>query len=68
MTKSEVAVGCLGEVMLELVPLGGATAQLGAAGDTYSKAVYLRHVASNLTVDYIMGMGRMGFQVVSLST
>ncbi|MEL6682608.1 MAG: sugar kinase [Pseudomonadota bacterium] len=61
MTESSVAIGCLGEVMLELVPTAGPQATLGVAGDTYNTAVYLRHVAPDLSVDYITGLGMDGF-------
>ncbi len=55
------AIGCLGEVMLELVPGEGSDATLGVAGDTYNTAVYLRHVAPKLAVDYITGIGNDAF-------
>lgn len=61
MTSSDIAIGCLGEVMLELVPTQGAHATLGVAGDTYNTAVYLRHVAPAMSVDYITGLGTDGF-------
>ncbi|WP_255449645.1 sugar kinase [Shimia ponticola] len=57
MTAPAVAIGCLGEVMLELVAGQGSQATLGVAGDTYNTAVYLRHVAPELRVDYITGLG-----------
>lgn len=61
MTSQTLAMGCLGEVMLELVPTSGSQATLGVAGDTYNTAVYLRHVAPDMTVDYITGVGTDGF-------
>ena len=59
--QSGISIGCLGEVMLELVPGEGAQATLGVAGDTYNTAVYLRHVAPDVPVEYITGLGRDGF-------
>ncbi|MBC6407494.1 MAG: sugar kinase [Rhodobacteraceae bacterium] len=59
-------IGCLGEVMLELVlkeppaaMLG--VAGLGVAGDSYNTAVYLARAAPAHQVDYITVLGRDGF-------
>lgn len=57
MTAGPPRIGCLGEVMLELV-MGGATdASLGVAGDTYNTAVYLARTIGNGEVDYITVLG-----------
>lgn len=61
MTGANITIGCLGEVMLELVPTEGNTATLGVAGDTYNTAVYLRYVAPEMAVDYLTGLGTDGF-------
>ena len=54
-------IGCLGEVMLELVPGAGDDAMLGVAGDTYNTAVYMAHELGAGTVDYITVLGEDGF-------
>lgn len=60
--KDEIpAVGCLGEVMLELIPGAGSDAALGVAGDTYNTAVYLAKVAPEHQVDYVTVLGQDGF-------
>lgn len=61
MTEHRVKIGCLGEVMLELVLGNGTAAELGVAGDTYNTAVYLAHVQPELQIDYITGLGADGF-------
>lgn len=55
------AIGCLGEVMLELVPTEGNAALLGVAGDTYNSAVYLARAFPDAQVDYITVLGEDGF-------
>ncbi|MEM8591654.1 MAG: sugar kinase [Pseudomonadota bacterium] len=52
-------IGCLGEVMLELVVGAGPTAELGVAGDTYNTSVYLAH--AGVDVEYITVLGTDGF-------
>lgn len=54
-------IGCMGEVMLELVPGADDTATLGVAGDTYNTAVYLAHLMGAGRVDYITVLGTDGF-------
>lgn len=54
-------IGCLGEVMLELVPGAGDAATLGVAGDTYNTAVYMAHMLGPDVVDYITVLGCDGF-------
>ncbi|MEM6760265.1 MAG: sugar kinase [Pseudomonadota bacterium] len=54
-------VGCMGEVMLELVPGAGDTATLGVAGDTYNTAVYLAHLIGPDRVDYVTVLGTDAF-------
>jgi len=49
-------LGCLGEVMLELVLDDADQAALGVAGDTYNTAVYAAH-DGRLDIDYITGLG-----------
>ena len=61
MVNDAVHVGCLGEVMLELVLGTGTDAQLGVAGDTYNTAVYMAHEHPDLKVDYLTGLGKDGF-------
>ncbi|WP_438956464.1 sugar kinase [Cognatiyoonia sp.] len=61
MVKDGAPVGCLGEVMLELVLGSGTNAQLGVAGDTYNTAVYIAHEYPDVKVDYVTGLGKDGF-------
>ncbi|MEL7093449.1 MAG: sugar kinase [Pseudomonadota bacterium] len=53
-------IGCMGEVMLELVPGAGDQATLGVAGDSYNTAVYLAHLMGAGHVDYITVLGTDG--------
>lgn len=57
--KNDTKIGCLGEVMLELIPATGDAARLGIAGDTYNTAVYLAR--AKIAVDYITVLGHDGF-------
>lgn len=52
-------IGCLGEVMLELIPSDTNAAKLGVAGDTYNTAVYLAREQDH--VDYITVLGQDSF-------
>lgn len=54
-------IGCLGEVMLELVTSSDASCQLGVAGDTYNTSVYLARGALEGKVDYITILGKDGY-------
>ncbi|MEM6939324.1 MAG: sugar kinase [Pseudomonadota bacterium] len=54
-------IGCIGEVMLELVPGEGDAATLGVAGDTFNTAVYLARALSGGAVDYLTVLGKDGF-------
>jgi len=56
---NDTKIGCLGEVMLELIPATGDAARLGIAGDTYNTAVYLAR--EDIAVDYITVLGHDGF-------
>jgi len=56
---NDTKIGCLGEVMLELIPDTGDAARLGIAGDTYNTAVYLAR--ADIAVDYITVLGHDGF-------
>lgn len=61
MNTTAARIGCLGEVMLELVLGEGSDAQLGIAGDTYNTAVYMVNRQPDVPVDYITGLGADGF-------
>ncbi|MEO1704706.1 MAG: sugar kinase [Pseudomonadota bacterium] len=54
-------IGCMGEVMLELVPGKGDAATLGVAGDTFNTAVYLSRALGAGAVDYLTVLGADGF-------
>ena len=54
-------VGCIGEVMIELIAGAGSSAQFNVAGDTYNTAVYLKRSAPELQVDYVTVLGNDRF-------
>ena len=56
-----IRIGCLGEVMLELIAGEGSNARLGVAGDTYNTAVYLADILGPGLVDYLTVLGEDGF-------
>ena len=49
-------VACVGEAMIELT-MGGATPDVGVAGDTLNTAVYLKRMAPDIEVDYVTRLG-----------
>lgn len=53
------AIACIGEAMIEIAPLGGDTARIGVAGDTYNTAIYLSRLLENIpvSVDYVTAVG-----------
>ncbi|MCW1950555.1 MAG: sugar kinase [Octadecabacter sp.] len=59
MVAKTAKIGCLGEVMLELIPSQTTAAQLGVAGDTYNTAAYLARERSG--IEYITVLGKDGF-------
>lgn len=52
-------IACLGEVMIELSPIGRDSAQIGVAGDTYNTAVYLRRSldSADAGISYVTALG-----------
>ncbi len=57
MTKP-LRVACIGEVMIELSPVGPDTARIGVAGDTYNTAVYLARLLGDAgDVSYVTALG-----------
>lgn len=55
-------VACVGEAMVELsLDAGGATAQVGFAGDTLNTAIYLKRAAPELDVSYVTRLGQDAF-------
>lgn len=56
-------IGCIGEVMIEIIAGQGNAALLNVAGDTYNTAVYLRRALKSpaISVSYITVLGQDAF-------
>ena len=62
MESATPKIGCIGEVMIELVPQTEDMAHIGVAGDTYNSAIYLqRELKDRAEVSYVTALGQDGF-------
>lgn len=57
--QKPIKIGCLGEVMIELIAREDDVARIGVAGDTFNTAVYLKKLCKNdeIQVSYVTALG-----------
>ena len=67
--QKPIKIGCLGEVMIELIAQEGDSARIGVAGDTYNTSVYIKKLCKEdeIQVSYITALGTDTFSQRILS-